>query len=108
MSRPQFLASLTSTAALVSNVPCRLEGVFAYNGSNATAFIQLFDAAAAASVTVGTTAPVAVVGAATVTFMNAPFTGGLRFVNGIVAAFTTTATGSSNPSAATSPTFVIS
>ena len=76
----------------------KLISVAIYNPSNAAAFIQFFDALAA-DVTVGTTTPEFVIGIPTVRELVA-LIGPANFETGIVVAATTTATGSSAPSAA--------
>lgn len=50
-------AGVGSTAVLVNAAARRLHGVHVTNINTADSFIQIFDAAAAADVTVGTTAP---------------------------------------------------
>lgn len=88
--------SVSGTAVLVSGSRCVMAAVKAINTTAAAAYLQLFDAAAVADVTVGTTVPRWVVKSAA----NDPSTdpdlpaGGLKFMNGIVIASTTTALGS--------------
>lgn len=64
------------------------------NATAAVTHLQLFDAAATASVTLGTTVPTLVVVAATSSVGDCDPTEPLAFINGIVAACTTTSTGS--------------
>lgn len=93
--QPILLNGLTSTAKLVVGNPARLGIVYCYNNTAAPAYIQIFDAATAASVTVGTTTPKLSLGIPTVLASGiGPAVIGIAFYKGIVVASTTTATGS--------------
>ena len=89
--------SLTGTALLIQTKALILTAVHAVNTTGADAYIQLFDAAAAADVTLGTTVPDWVVmsdfGVGLVSVSDGLPTYGLSFRLGIVAASTTTPTG---------------
>ena len=66
----------------------------AINTAGAASYLQLFDAATAGAVTVGTTVPDVVIKMASSDPVTEPMPGdGVEFHNGIVAAATTTATG---------------
>lgn len=88
--------SLGATATLIVGHGATLTAVRAINTTAADAYVQLFDKATAAEVTVGTTVPDWVIQSDA----NDPSvgdglpSGGLVFENGIVAVSTTTATGS--------------
>ena len=87
--------SMGATAVLIQGTACTLVAVRAINATAADAYVQLFDAALAADVTVGTTVP----SWAIQSDANDPSIGdglptnGIVFRNGIVAASTTTSTG---------------
>ena len=87
--------SLVATAVLSVGHRCALMAVRTINTTAADAYLQLFDAASASDVSVGTTVPDWVVQADA----NDPSVGdglptdGIIFDNGIVIASTTTATG---------------
>ena len=97
LSRILSSNSLGATAVLIQTGQTFISGVKVINATASTAYVQLFDAAAAADVTVGTTTPTWVVrSAASDPSADADIPPhGLIFVNGVVAASTTTATGSS-------------
>jgi hypothetical protein len=90
--------NLVATAVLVLTGPHSLTGYHLFNTTSAIAYVQVFDAAAAADVTVGATTPTFVLGL--------PASGGatralakpLKFTLGIVVAATTAATGSTGAS----------
>ena len=90
--------SLTGTALLIQTGGLILTAVHAINTTVADAYIQIFDAAAAADVTLGTTVPDWVVmsdfGVGLVSVSDGLPTHGLSFRLGLVAASTTTPTGS--------------
>ena len=94
------------TAVLVQTGKKVIKNMKYINEDSATRFCQLFDAAAVASVTVGTTVPtwIMVAGA---NGGNDDFVGELVFDNGIIAASTTTATGSGAAASATAHFFVV-
>lgn len=89
--------SLAATATLVQGGPVTLTAIHAINTTAADAYIQIFDAAAIANVTVGTTVPDWVVmsdfGVGLVSVSDGLPTHGLSFRNGLVAVSTTTPTG---------------
>lgn len=89
--------SLAGTATLIQTGALILTAVHAINTTGADAYVQIFDAAAAADVTLGTTVPAWVVmsdfGIGLVSASDGLPTNGLSFRNGIVAASTTTPTG---------------
>ena len=91
--------SLGATATLIQKGPVCVTAVKAINTTGADAYIQLFDAAAAADVTVGTTVPDWVVlsdfGAGLTSLGDGLPTDGLLFKLGVVAASCTTPTGNS-------------
>lgn len=86
--------SLGATAVLIHGGAIILTAAQAINTTSADAYLQLFDAAAAADVTVGTTIPDWVVmsdfGAGLVSASDGLPTDGLSFRLGLVAASTTT------------------
>lgn len=90
--------NLTSVAVLVLGKKCQVTAIRAINTTAAAAYIQLFDVAAAASVSLGSTVPDWVVKspASDPSDGDGLPTGGWAFENGIVAASTTTATGSTS------------
>lgn len=100
-------ANLDDTpGVLVQGSKVYLWGWSIANAAAAVTYIQLFDVAALASVTLGTTAPDGWIALAASVVGNAQLTKPIAFTNGLVAFSTTTATGST---AATShATFFIS
>ena len=91
---PVLLASLGSTVTQVKPRAGKLAFIYCYNPTAAVAYLQLFDAATAASVTLGTTAPVVSLGIPTLQAAGlGPAVIGLEFINGIQVASTTTPTG---------------
>lgn len=93
---PVTAAALSTTVATIKSGNSTLQWLHCYNPSNAAAFVQIFDTAGA--VTLGTTVPKVSIGIATLTSAMVPAP--TSFLAGIKAAATTTATGSSAPSAA--------
>ena len=97
--------SVNATAELVSAAARRLHDLHVFHLNTTDVFIQLFDAVAAADVTVGTTtADIAyLIPASDGTNRGAldkTFSLPLYFTDGIVIAVTTTPTGNTSPSAA--------
>lgn len=94
---PVLLAGQTSTVtSVVSGQPAKLGYVYCYNGTGAVAYLQIFDAATAGAVMVGTTAPKLSLGIPTAQASGlGPALIGVTFALGIQVASTTTATGSS-------------
>lgn len=87
--------SLAGTATLLRSGRVAVSWTHAVNTTAAAAYVQLFDAAAASDVTLGTTVPTYVLkSAASDPSEGALPHNGLVFALGIVAASTTTATGS--------------
>ncbi len=88
--------ALAGTATLAKTGKCSLAGFHFFNTSTSAAYVQFFDKATAAEVTLATTTPAFVIGL--------PGSGGatrthasrIQFTNGMVIASTTTATGSSS------------
>lgn len=93
-----FTSGLVETATLIRGRPAHIIGAHFVNEDAAARFVQLFDAAAAANVVVGTTLPLVVLAAAQngSDDLKTP----VSFAAGIVAAATTTATGNGAPTAA--------
>ena len=89
--------SVGATAVLVQKGVVQVTGMFAVNTTAAAAFVQYFDAAAAADVTVGTTIADWVLRspASSVSDGDGLPTHGLVFLLGVVIASTTTPTGNS-------------
>ena len=90
-SAPFLDAAVTDTAVLVKAGYIMLASYFIYNPSNAVAFVRLFDAAAAADVTLGTTSPAYVIGAKTVEFEQGSYDKSMQFTKGLVIGACTTA-----------------
>ena len=57
MSRPVLVLAVSSTAILVKTGPCKVKAIQFHNDAATDAYLQMFDAAQAADVTVGTTVP---------------------------------------------------
>lgn len=87
--------SVGSTATLVVGHACTVVAVRAINTTAAAAYVQLFDAASASDVTVGTTVPRWVVASAANSTSDGDglANGGILFDNGVVIASCTTVTG---------------
>ncbi len=91
---PYSGTALTGTALLVKTGNCSLCGYHLFNTTSAAAYVQFFDAAAAANVTVGTTTPTFVLGLpASSGATRTVGKDGLKFTLGMVIASTTAATG---------------
>ena len=82
-----------SPLILVGVGPLELSSFFIYNNDTAAGFVQFFNAAAVADVTLGTTVPDWVVGVATVSWAQGSFAFPLMFSKGIVIGFTATVKG---------------
>lgn len=105
---PNAQTSLLATVASVkSNAAGLLGMVQCYNPNASAAFVQIFDAATAGSVTLGTTPPTLSIGIPATTssgpIMMSPI--GIEFRNGIQVAATTTATGNTAPGSGLSCNF---
>jgi hypothetical protein len=96
-STPKLLGALLAVKTAVKTTPGKAAWYDIFNPSNATAYVQLFDAALA-DVTVGTTAPVLSIGIAA--GGRASGEAGVGFQTAISAAATTTATGNTAPGTA--------
>ncbi len=88
--------TLAGTAALAKTGKCSLTGFHLFNTSAAAAYVQFFDAAAAADVTLATTTPKMSFGLPASGGATKSLPSRIQFTNGIVVASTTTATGSSS------------
>ena len=100
---PYANGALTSTAVLAVNLSkggtATLQAIFFGNEANsAPSYLQIWDVATAAVVTVGTTPPNMIIDAPALLGNSLDFTLGVLFKNGVVIAATTTATGSTAPS----------
>jgi len=96
-------AALTATPVLVTaqSTPPTVLYFNVANANTSIVYIQFFNAAAAGSVTLGTTAPTFWIAVpATNGVIDTPFVNGFTFSSGIVVAATTTPTGSTAPSTA--------
>ncbi len=89
---------LTAAKTLVSAKPIQTSCLRMVNEDSAARFVQIFDAAAIADVTLGTTVPDWVLVAAA-GGQDDSLKSGLSFKKGIVAAATTTATGNTGAAA---------
>jgi len=96
-SRPLYNAAATNTLVLAQAGYTRLSGIQLLNGNAAIVFLQLFDAAAVANVTLGTTVPNKVIKCEASVEKDVLFVKAPRFNNGLVYAVTTTAGGSTAP-----------
>jgi hypothetical protein len=85
-STPSFTIAMTDTAILIKAGRVSLSGFFQYNAGNAAAYIRLFNAAAAADVTLGTTVCDFAIGAAATSYSQGQFAKPLQFTLGMVAA----------------------
>lgn len=90
-------ASLTTTLTVIAAKPSNLSGYNFANPNTSIVYIQLFDAASASGITLGTTAPAVSIAVPAVGVTDSFPTSGVAFQLGIVAAATTTATGSTAP-----------
>lgn len=83
-SQPNIALAVTNSAVLIHAGRCSLAGWFQSNTGNALAVIRLFDAAAAADVTPGTTACVFGIAAAATSFSQGQFAIPVQFTKGLV------------------------
>lgn len=97
---PSFAAALAGTVtAIRASGQAQLGGVTCYNPNASAAYVQVFDAATAAAVTLGTTASTLSIGIPpSLSGSFVPGTNGVHFASGIQWAATTTPTGSTPPS----------
>lgn len=79
---------------------------FLYNPNSTVGYLQFFDVALAASITVGTTAPTFTISIAPLLY-DKPALLGFKFKNGLHVAFTTTKTGNTAQTTPLDATFVI-
>jgi len=97
-------ADVDNTDQTLKAGPGVLMGISIYNPSNATAYVQVFDAASA---TVGTTTPDWIVGCKTLEYAHYYYGPvGINFTTQIHYAGTTTATGNGDPSTGLVVSFV--
>jgi hypothetical protein len=89
--------SIGNTVTVLSINPGRLGGYFVDNPNASQAYLQIFDANSASSITLGTTAPKLSFGIPANGAANLSISDGIRFLNGIVIAVTTTRTGGTGP-----------
>ena len=90
-------ANQTTTVQTVKGTAGTLGGYYFFNGSAATAYVQIFDVASATTVTLGTTVPDLTIGIPAGAACNVEFSNGVLFSLGMKLACTTTATGSGAP-----------
>lgn len=96
MSRPVLVLAVGATALLVHRGPVKVRAIQFHNNAATEAYLQMFDAAAAADVTVGTTLPKWAPGAHATAGGNdvvAISDLDIFFANGLVIASTTTPDG---------------
>lgn len=89
-----FTAGLVGTLELVHNAKLNFYGFTIVNNTNALAYVQLFDAAAVAGITLGTTVPDAVIPVPPNGQVSRELVMPIEFGHGLVAASTTTRGGS--------------
>ena len=105
VAQPVLAAALTNAVVLIAAQQASLESVSAYNGAAAApVYIQVFDAANVAAVTLGTTKPKYIFPMGQASPLNLAQLN-LNFANGICVAATTTATGNSAPGTAPDAAF---
>ena len=92
-SYPVGADALAGTATLIKTGAVSLSGYHIFNTTAASAYVQLYDAATASSVTVGTTVHTLVLGIPASSGACRSLSRPLKFTNGIVAASTTAVAG---------------
>lgn len=101
---PKLANGLSTTVTSVKNSAGELGSYHCLNQSGAVAYVQVFDAASAGAVTLGSTIPVLSFGLPAASSLpgggNLEWSNGIHFASGIQVAATTTATGSSAPATA--------
>ena len=109
MATPKRINGLTnSVVQVIAGQPSGIAAVQIYNASNAVGYLQCFDQFSPFNVTLGTTVPTWVIAVPTVASVSLSMDAApARFEKGLQVAFTTTATGSSAPSAAADVALVI-
>ncbi len=90
-------AAQTTTVQTPKGTQATLGGWYIYNPNTAVAYVQIFDAATATTITLGTTAPDMILGIPAGGGANVEFSNGIAFANGIKLACTTTETGLTAP-----------
>lgn len=89
--------SISATATLITLNPTAFGGYFIDNPNASAVYLQVFDAASVSAVTLGTTVPKLSFSIPANAAANLDSSRGIRFINGIVIAFTTTRTGNTSP-----------
>src|SRR6516162_218603 len=101
---PKLANGLTNSVVSVKSGASELGSYHCVNQSGAVAYVQIFDAATAGSVMLGSTMPVLSLGLPAASSLpgggNLEWSNGIHFATGIQVAATTTATGSTAPSGA--------
>ena len=90
--------ALTNTVVQVKGSAANFGGYFIYNSNASATTVQVFDAATAGAVTLGTTRPDLILEIPATSGANVEFANGVNFASGIQIAATTTASGSTAPS----------
>jgi hypothetical protein len=101
---PKLANGLTNSVVSVKSAAGELGSYHCVNQSGAVAYVQVFDAATAGAVALGSTTPVLSFGLPAASSLpgggNLEWSNGIHFANGIQVAATMTATGSTAPSTA--------
>lgn len=97
---PYFNTAVSNTAVLVKGSAGTVSGWVLSNPGGTICYVQIFDAATAGAVTLGTTTPNMAIAVQANSTTHAANTFGIKFTNGIVVAATTTSTGSTGCAAA--------
>jgi hypothetical protein len=101
---PKLANGLSTAVTSVKTSAGELGSYHCLNQSGAVAYVQVFDAASAGAITLGSTVPTLSFGLPAASSLpgggNLEWSNGIHFANGIQVAATTTATGSSAPSTA--------
>lgn len=95
-SKVSYLAQ-TTTVRTPKGTAATWGGYYIYNPNTVVSYVQIFDAATATTITLGTTAPDLSLAIPPGSAANIEFSNGIAFANGIKLACTTTATGSTAP-----------
>lgn len=105
--KPKVITGLNATPQLIRDVPAKFGGYAFWNPNSSVMYLQLYNASSAGAVTVGTTPVVFRMPIPPTQSANIEFYSGIQgFDAGIVAAVTTTPTGSSPPSSTIEGTFL--
>lgn len=94
--RPYFNCDVTGSDVLVQTGETLVYSIDLHNGAAAVGFFLMFDAAAVADVTIGTTLPDYVLGMIASGNASQSFPKPLHFINGLVIAALTTISGTSS------------